>query len=206
MNNQHPVENINFYQELINKFFHPQSYFYYCINKYLQKGSSIFANLDKSTYQITSNVITFLLTCDHPVQELQELNKIEGFKNFYQDIEDELMRLNISTVDQDKTKQIIQDIAFTTLEKLIKILSQTENRNVLNLYLELKNKLNQIFHDPNNGSDNNGKEKKERLKQEEKPHTEVDNQTLTSEESSSLIQNRKGKLVWHFLKKKFCQI
>ncbi|MCD4665370.1 MAG: hypothetical protein K8R68_08860 [Bacteroidales bacterium] len=147
--------NSQFYEELINKFFHPQSYFYYSLKNYLKNDSSVLKQVDRSTLQILSEFIHFLLQANQPALELQELSLINGYKNFYGLLESELIKLNIAALDRNQTKLTIQNLALITLQNMIQIVSQNNKRNVLYSYLDLKKRLRLIIDDSNG----NGKSK-----------------------------------------------
>ena len=148
-----------FYSELINRFFHSKSYFYACITKYLENPSLSENNTDSSIIQLLSRLIKCLNEAKQPVRELNEITLIKGFENAYSNLEMQLIRYDLRSLEQPQLKKAIQNIAVNFLEDIYQVLLKNENgRNTLTIYLKIKAKLTDIL----NGS--NGKHKNKNLK------------------------------------------
>ena len=140
-----------FYEELIKKFFHTKSYFYYCLKNFLNSNSSLKKQLDNSTSEIISQLIEFLVKVKDPIHEIKEISNAQKFKDFYKQIKNKLSQINLANLDNTQTKNIIHDLALTTLEDLVEVFSDENNRFILQSYLDLKARL-QFLLDNSNGS------------------------------------------------------
>ncbi len=145
-----------FYEELIKIFFHTKSYFYYCLQSYLNNRSSIKKQLDYSTSEIISKLIEFLVKVKDPIHIIKEISNVQKFSNFYGEIKTELSQINLANLDNSQTKNIIQNLAAKTLETLVEIFSDEDNRSILQSYLDLKERLEFLLDNSNgNGLDIN---------------------------------------------------
>ncbi|MBC8184021.1 hypothetical protein H8E88_23250 [candidate division KSB1 bacterium] len=149
-------QNEQFYEELIKRFFHRESYFYYCLRNSLS-GEPGKKQFDKSTSAVVSKLIEFLINSNDPITEFKEISNAEKFNNFYESIKSQLSKINLPDLDNNQTKNIIQDLALKTLEDFIRVFSKKNNRFVLQSYLNLKLKLKSLLDDSNGNETNLGK-------------------------------------------------
>ena len=153
MNDLNRIETVDpIYKELINRFFHPHSYFIICVKYYLDNASLIQKGMEDSTSQLISEFIQFLTQSKSPAQELQEVTRIEGFENIYADIESQLRQASFRSIKPLHLRKAIQIFALYVLKSLVPILSENEkNKHALNSYLEIKAKLKALL-DGSNGT------------------------------------------------------
>lgn len=142
-----------FYTELINKFFNPQSYFYYCVTKYLKTPSSISNNPDLSIVQILSQFVDSLNKSKNPAQNLNEITQIKGFENIYANLLNQLIRYDLRSLSQLQLKKTIQKIVLSFLKEIFQLLlTKDKSRNTLSMYLDIKAKLTDILNGSNGKS------------------------------------------------------
>ena len=148
-----------FYTEHINRFFHPKSYFFYCLSKFLESPASISKTAEVSITQLLSQLFHYLIKSKQPVQELNEITQIKGFENIYSHLQSQLIRYDLRSLNQLQLKKAIQNIALYILKDIYHILENDEKgRTTLTTYLEIKMKLRDLL----NGS--NGKHNSKDLK------------------------------------------
>ncbi len=144
---QNKFETINhFYLELINRFFHRKSYFYFCISDALENRTSELATIDNTSLQIISKFIHYLIESPQPALELKEITQIRTFNNFYSELEEQLHRLNLKSLDQSQLKIAIKNYAHYFMTKLIRILANEPNsRTTLEKYINIKSNLRSML-------------------------------------------------------------
>lgn len=144
---QNNFETINhFYLELINRFFHPKSYFYFCISNSLENRSSHLENLDEHSIRVISNFIKYLVESPQPALELKEITQIQSYNNFYSELEERLLQLNLKSLDQPQLKEAIKNYANFFMAKLVQIvLSDSNSRATLEKYLNIKSNLRSML-------------------------------------------------------------
>ena len=176
-----------FYYELINRFFNPKSYFYYCIATYLNRPSLITHNPEASTTKLISQLIDFLIKSKKTIADLKEITHIKGFESTYKNIENQILRYDIKSLDQIQGKKAINKIALSFLRDTYQALSTNpKSGKTLILYIEIKSQLRNLLF----GS--NGKHKKSNpLKTIESNSTFSDNSQiqLSNEPSNFTTQN-----------------
>ncbi len=146
-------QNEKFYDELIKRFFHRESYFYYCLQSSLN-GEPGKKQFDKTTSDIVSKLIEFLINATDPIAEFKEISNAEKFNNFYENIKSKLSKIDLPGLDNKQTKYVIQDLALITLENFTQVFSKEDNRFVLQSYLDLKLRLKFLLDDSNGKSTN----------------------------------------------------
>jgi len=143
-----------FSEELIKRFFHPQSYFYYCLQNSLKSDSALMKQFDSCVSEIIIKLIDFLIHSKNAIDELKEISHVKKFMNFYDCLKDELSRANLPSLDNTTTKRAIHHLASSTLENLFKVFSIEHNRIILQSYLDLKMRLRTLL-DQSNGNSKN---------------------------------------------------
>ena len=136
----------NFYIELINRFFHNESYFYLCtknhINNTLHKNNSN----NPQQANIVLNLINYLVESKQPTQELEEISKLKGFNSLYFFFIESLQGLNIKTIQRSKLKTTIQNFAIEFIKNInATIANNSENESRLASFLNIKNKLKNLI-------------------------------------------------------------
>jgi len=145
----------NLYTQLINKFFHPDSYFFICVKSYLENSYLIADELNDSISQIISQFVHFLIKSKIPAQELKEITKIKGLENIYSDLENQLIKFNIKSIEQSQLKNAIKNIALYLLRDLNQLLANNESSyNTLKTYIDLKTKLADLLNGSNSKHSN----------------------------------------------------
>lgn len=144
MNNCKPSNDV--YQEIINRFFHPQSYFYLCLRHYLEKLSVIRPDVAAPISRLLVQFIHFLSQSHLPVQTLQEVSHLSGFERFYGEIEQQLERMNFRALQQSQLRKALQDLAQNTLTRLVEILAANQSAyENLACYLDMRMKLQALL-------------------------------------------------------------
>jgi len=157
-----------FYTELINRFFHPKSYFIICVRKYLDNPILIIHNPALSITQIISQLIDYLNKSKSPAKDLNEITQIKSFENIYTNLESHLIRYDLRSLEQLPLKKAIQNVALYFLKDIYQILLNNEtSRITLTKYLDIKMKLRDLL----NGS--NGKHVKKNSNDLDKQHNNV---------------------------------
>ncbi len=195
MSDFNKTETVNhFYAELINRFFHPKSYFYICVNKFLEKSSLISHEADNSISQVLSQLVQYLNNSKQAAQELKEITQIKGFESLYSDLENQIDRHNLKHSDQPQLKKAIQNLALYLLRNIYHILLTNQNsRNTLTTYLDIKIKLKSIL----NGSNGKHSSKNLSISNEPQPNeslndnfSPISNNPITTSESISFEANK----------------
>lgn len=182
-----------FYYELINRFFHPRSYFFNCLTNYLNRPLSIANNPETSTIKVLGEFIEFLTTSKKAAQDLLEITQIKDFEYIYSNLKNQIIRYDLRSLEQPQLKKAIQHIALSLLKDIYLILKNNEkNCKTLTLYIEIKSKLRDLL----NGS--NGKHPNKNLipsieKLSAEPSCETDNQ-LSARSSSYPAENISSEL------------
>ncbi|MDW7679570.1 MAG: hypothetical protein SCK70_03340, partial [bacterium] len=140
---------IDFVEELIRRFFHTKSYFYFNLQNALKFEYQNSAK-DVQKLELMSNLISYLVTSADPVKDLQEISHIKGFKDIYSQFVNELSATNFSDFDRNATKKFISQLAVAAFNNWQAILSDSQIRILLKSYLELKIKLKMLVADTSN--------------------------------------------------------
>jgi len=144
---QNKFETVNhFYLELINRFFHPKSYFYFCISSFLQNKTPELKTLDEASFRVISNFIHYLVESPQPALELKEITQIQSFSTLYTDLENHLLKLDLKSLDQSQLKEAIKNYAQFFVSNLVKIVGREVNdRATLEKYMNIKTNLRSIL-------------------------------------------------------------
>lgn len=145
-----------FYFELINRFFNPGSYFYYCIATYLNRPSLITNNPEAPTIKFMSQLIEFLIKSKKTTADLKEIALIKGFEHTYKNLENQILRYDLKSLDQIQLKKAIQKVALSLLKDIYQVLiAQPKSQKTLSLYIEIKSKLRTLLNGSNGKHTNN---------------------------------------------------
>ena len=145
-----------FYYDLINRFFNPRSYFYYCIETYLNRPSLIANNPEASTIQFIARFIDFLMKSKKTTADLKEITLIKGFEYTYVNLENQLIRYDLKSLDQTQVKKAIQKISLSFLKDIYQaLITHPKSRKTLRLYIAIKSKLSNLLNGSNGKHTNN---------------------------------------------------
>ncbi len=142
-----------FFDELVNRFFHPKSYFSFRLKKYLDNPLTFTDKPVFSITQITSLFIEYLNKSKQPAQELAEIARINGLENILLNLKTQLIRHDLKTLDQRQLKKAIQNLTLGFLKNFYQnLLENEQSRNTLMAYLEIKMKLLDLLNNSNGKS------------------------------------------------------
>ncbi|MFZ5515090.1 MAG: hypothetical protein ACOY90_00530 [Candidatus Zhuqueibacterota bacterium] len=144
---QTKFETLNhFYLELINRFFHPKSYFYFCVSSFLQNKTLELKTIDEASFRVISNFIHYLVESPQPALELKEITQIQSFSTLYSDLENHLLKLDLKSLDQSQLKEAIKNYAQFFMSKLVRIVgTEANDRATLEKYLNIKTNLRSML-------------------------------------------------------------
>lgn len=140
-----PLSEEEFYCELINRFFHPNSYFFHCINHELE---FLLKNVDSSgneKYLLLGNVIDKLVAADDTTHELAVLRKITAFVDFSDKLSEGVKYLYSNDLDSERMKIEIESLAHSMFNSMLLAFQDDETIN------ELKKILNDTSKDSHEG-------------------------------------------------------
>ncbi len=128
-----------FFNELVNKFFHPKSYFSYRLKKYLDNPLSFTDQPLYSVNQIIYLFIEYLNRSKRPAQELEEVARINGMEGILLSLKTQMIRHDFKMLDQRQLKKAIRNLTLGFLKNLYQNLTENEkSRETLMTYLEIK--------------------------------------------------------------------
>lgn len=126
----------NFRTELINRFFHTNSYFFRCLNRELE---SVLADPDHATseaYLLLGSLFDKLVASQNKLALLETLAKLDGFEVFNETLDHGIDFLRNSSSDCEKLKKEIEDLAQSIFDAAANALREEETRNGLRKILE----------------------------------------------------------------------
>ena len=140
-----------FIEELINRFFHPRSYFYHTISNSLKAEISK-SGTNPSALKLLDELLDYLIDSKKPLYDLMEISQMHGFENIYRGLEAQLNQIDFSGLNRADTKNFIKKLALSTFAVWLDILSHDKQQTLLKSYLKLKKRLKMLLSD-SNGSD-----------------------------------------------------
>lgn len=147
-----------FNNALINRFFNAKSYFYSCASKFLENPSLLDIYADPSIIKQLSKLINNLINAKQPASEIKEITLIQGFGDVYSNLEMQLIRYDLRSLEQPQLKKAIRNIALNFVVDVYQALQNNEQgQKTLRIYLELREELNTIL----NGSNGHKSDKNE---------------------------------------------
>jgi|GEM_PF-3266686 len=143
------IEN-QFHDRLIDKFFHPKSYFYYCLKKYLRYPIRLSETPQQSVISIISQLVESLTRANSPLHELQEIARIRGLDKILVDFSGLVSQFDFKIIPRSQVRATIDRIAYNFLKTAYQTLLENEKgRNALVAYLNIKLKLAELLNDSN---------------------------------------------------------
>ncbi len=143
------IEN-QFHDKLIGKFFHPKSYFYYCVKKYLRYPIRLSETPQQSVISIISQLVESLTRVNSPLHELQEIARISGLDRILVDFSGLISQFDFKIIPRSQVRATIDRIAYNFLKTAYQTLLENEKgRNALVAYLNIKIKLIELLNDSN---------------------------------------------------------
>ncbi|MFQ5706478.1 MAG: hypothetical protein ACE5HO_03465 [bacterium] len=142
---QNVLSDVDFDKELIKRFFHPKSYFFYCISHQLE----LILDHDHSNnddYLLFGNLLDKILNSENKVVELEKLAQIRGFATFYETLNQGVSRLRDSDLDTEQMKIEIERLAQSLVTTTLNALHSQAARLELDHYLGLQKKNSQVLH------------------------------------------------------------
>ncbi len=100
-----------FFHELVNRFFHPNSYFFRCLDGELEALMVEVRNSEEDEYLLLGNLVDWLVAADDAATELEKLDNIEGFAEFGDKLRQGVRYLFESDIDSEKMKIEIEGLA-----------------------------------------------------------------------------------------------
>lgn len=111
MNEQRNESMEGFYNELVRRFFHPQSFFYYSITHEIDRLLADNQAMDKENSLLLGNLIDKLVEAEDPVLALDELKNVSGFQEFLDRLSRGVEALKEADYDTERMKIEIQKLA-----------------------------------------------------------------------------------------------
>ena len=121
----------DFQQELINRFFHPKSYFFRCVNHELdcllkEQGTSA-----GESHLLFANLLDKLLTTENKMELLQSLAQLNGFRQIYEKLNQGTKQLRDAGLDYENMKIKIEALAQTLVRSGVQALGNSQTGNQL---------------------------------------------------------------------------
>ncbi|MBN2010595.1 hypothetical protein JW960_14710 [candidate division KSB1 bacterium] len=129
---------IEYYNELVNRLFHSQSYFIHSIDELLTKLDGTNDPKIKESIFLIKNLVQYLVDTDKTIDELDLVCTLPGFTQLNTRLKERVERINFSGSDPDKMKEIIKKIAQFITQEIRSILRSTIARRALMMHLGLE--------------------------------------------------------------------
>ncbi|MFQ5823772.1 MAG: hypothetical protein ACE5JB_06935 [bacterium] len=171
-NVQKVLSDDEFYQELIRRFFHPNSYFYHCISHHLDRIIQSNENSNNENYLLFGSFLDSLVTSENKVQELLRLTAIGGFHKFIENLTTGVSYLRDSDLTPEQMKIEIESLAQSMVKIALDALQHQDTREKLKEYLEYT-KSDLVDTSTNEVNDSNSKLDDEEIIEFTEPPSEV---------------------------------
>lgn len=126
-----------FKEEIVQRFFHPKSFFFLCLSTHLQDTSSIATDITEEDYLIIGQLMQSLVEAPSASTFLEELSRLERFADFSHHLNEGLRHLRENALTPEDIKHTIEGLANDFVESLIDVIhSADENarlREILGL-------------------------------------------------------------------------
>lgn len=139
--NQTILSEQHFYKELVQRFFHPNSYFYHCIQSELDIVISQLYGPEKEHYLLLGNLMDKLVNAPNSYQELQDLGKISGFAEFNEKLVQGARYLYSAEIDTDRMKAEIEALAHSMFNSALLAFQDEESMAQMRSYLQLEEEI-----------------------------------------------------------------
>lgn len=117
-------ENYETYRaELFKRFFDTDSYFFLCLSTSLQHISSKRDDFKEDDYFVIGKVIQVLVDSENPAQTLMQFHELPSFREYVNQLDDGIVRLQLPDLEQDAIHEIVEKIAEQFVQTFAEILS-----------------------------------------------------------------------------------
>ena len=127
-----------FYRELITRFFHPSSYFYFSISEHVESIPSSGRNTNQLL--LFGSLMDKLIEADDPLEVLDSFSNEPGFIAMLSIMAKGATFFHTSRIDQDQMKIEIRKLAHKFLKCVFSVLENEENQTILKNILDLADK------------------------------------------------------------------
>jgi len=119
----------NFRNELINRFFHPDSYFMHCFSHHLQAFLDKGDNSNNNEYLLVGNLMDKLVACQNAIEELESVLALPGFEPFNERLTKGIHYLYESDLEPEKMKIEIEGLAQSMFSSAVAALQNKESND-----------------------------------------------------------------------------
>ena len=109
----------DFYQELVRRFFHRESYFYYSITHEIEHFRQDNATISSENNLLLGSLFDKLVESEDPVILLNDIHEVDGFNGFVQALSEGVDLLKIADCDQERMKIQIQLLAQSLIRQAL---------------------------------------------------------------------------------------
>lgn len=114
-----PLSQQEFYRELVNRFFHTNSYFYHCIKNELDAVLRELQGANNHEYLLLGNLFDNLVSAHDTVAELGRLTAIKGFSEFGEKLTQGIQFLHDIDLDSERMKIEIESLAHSMFNSVL---------------------------------------------------------------------------------------
>jgi len=125
-----PYSTDAFYQELVARFFHPESFFYHCVNQELERCSHESDEPGREAFLLTGSLIDKLVDAPDTISELSSLEEIPGFQAVVHRLQQGAQALQNANYDAEQMKTEIRNLARAVVESACQALQHPETRTI----------------------------------------------------------------------------
>lgn len=124
-----------FYRELVNRFFHQNSYFYHCLGTELEALLAEAKSTGKQEYLLLGHLMDQLVSSSTSATELEDLGNIRGFAEFRDKLRQGVRYLYETELDSERMKVEIESLAHSILNSALLALQDEQSVGMLRLFL-----------------------------------------------------------------------
>ncbi|MCH7680745.1 hypothetical protein IID10_15495 [candidate division KSB1 bacterium] len=125
--NQLSIE--SFRNELINRFFHPDSYFMHCFSHHLQAFLDKGGNSNNNEYLLVGNLMDKLVASQNAIEDLESVLALQGFESFNERLSKGIDYLYESDLEPEKMKIEIESLAQSMFSGAVAALQNKESND-----------------------------------------------------------------------------
>ncbi len=120
-----------FKNELVKRFFNPQSYFFLCLSTQLQDISAVACDIDEDDYLIIGQIMQHFVESENPRQELSRFAVIERYRDFNHGLDEVIGQLRQPGLNAEDMKKLIESAANDFVEVLVDVIHDDASRTLL---------------------------------------------------------------------------
>lgn len=124
-----------FDQELIKRFFHPKSYFFYCVSHHLNHLLDESSDVVNEDYLYFGNLMDRLVAAQDKIAELEALAEIPKFADFYAMVKQTVTYLRETDLHSEQMKIEIERLARGLVATSLECIHDREGRRRVEQYL-----------------------------------------------------------------------